>query len=61
MVTARKLRRYYRKRKYLKLANYFDMYVIFTYFAYHHLCCEFEPRSGEVYSIQRYGIKFISD
>ena len=28
--------------------------------AYHHLC-EFEPRSGEVYSIQHYVIKFVSD
>ena len=29
--------------------------------AYHHYCCEFEPRSGEVYSIQHYVIKFVSD
>jgi hypothetical protein len=29
--------------------------------AYHHLCCEFESRSGEVYSIQHYVIKFVSD
>jgi hypothetical protein len=28
--------------------------------AYHHRCCEFEPRSGEVYSIQHYVIKFVS-
>jgi len=27
----------------------------------HHQCCEFEPRSGEVYSIQHYVIKFVSD
>ena len=29
--------------------------------AYHHKCCEFEPYSGEVYSIQYYVIKFVSD
>ena len=29
--------------------------------AYHHLRCEFESRSGEVYSIQHYVIKFVSD
>jgi hypothetical protein len=29
--------------------------------AYHHLRCEFGPRSGEVYSIQNYVIKFVSD
>ena len=27
----------------------------------HHSCCEFESRSGEVYSIQHYVIKFDSD
>ena len=29
--------------------------------AYHHLSCEFEPRSCWVYSIQHYVIKFVSD
>ena len=29
--------------------------------AYLHKCCEFEPRSGEVYSMQHYLIKFVSD
>ena len=29
--------------------------------AYHHLSCEFESCSGEVYSIQHYVIKFVSD
>jgi hypothetical protein len=29
--------------------------------AYHNYRCEFESRSGEVYSIQHYGIKFASD
>ena len=29
--------------------------------AYYHYCCEFESRSGEVYSIQQYVIKFVSD
>jgi hypothetical protein len=29
--------------------------------AYHHKRCEFEPRSGEMYSIQYYEIKFVSD
>ena len=28
---------------------------------YHHERCEFEFRSGEVYSIQHYVIKFVSD
>jgi len=32
-----------------------------TISAYHHERCEFEPRSGEVYSIQYYVIKFVSD
>ena len=29
--------------------------------AYHHKRCEFESRSGDVYSIQHYVIKFVSD
>ena len=29
--------------------------------AYHHERCEFESRSGEVYSIQHYVIKIVSD
>ena len=29
--------------------------------AYYHFRCEFESRSGEVYSIQQYVIKFVSD
>ena len=29
--------------------------------AYHHQSCEFEPSSGEVYSIQHYVIQFVSD
>ena len=29
--------------------------------AYHHFWCEFEPGSGEVYSIQHHVIKFVSD
>ena len=29
--------------------------------AYHHWSCEFESCSGEVYSIQQYVIKFVSD
>ena len=33
----------------------------FAISAYHHLRYEFESCSGEVYSIQRYAIKFISD
>jgi hypothetical protein len=31
-----------------------------TISAYHHYRCEFEPRSGGVYSIQHYVIKFVS-
>jgi hypothetical protein len=29
--------------------------------AYHYLSCEFELRYGEVYSIQHYVIKYVSD
>ena len=29
--------------------------------AYRHWSCEFESRSGEVYSIHHYGIKFVSN
>jgi hypothetical protein len=29
--------------------------------AYQHWCCEFEPRSGEMYSILHYVIKFVSN
>jgi hypothetical protein len=29
--------------------------------AYHHLRCEFESRSAELYLIQHYVIKFVSD
>jgi hypothetical protein len=29
--------------------------------AYHHYICEFESRSGEVYSIQQYMMKCVSD
>ena len=28
--------------------------------AYHHWCCEFETRSGDVYSEQHYVINFVS-
>ena len=35
--------------------------MVFTISAFHHLCCEFESCSGEVYSIQHYVIKFVSD
>jgi hypothetical protein len=35
--------------------------TIYAIHAYHHECCEFKPRSGEVYSIQHYVIKFVSD
>jgi len=41
------------------------MVVVFTttyaFNVYHHWSCEFEPRSDEVYSIQHYVIKFVSD
>ena len=38
-----------------------DLSYIKIYRAYHHYRCEFESRSGEVYSIQHYVIKFFSD
>ena len=39
------------------------MVVGFTYAisAYHHLNCDFESRTGEVYPIQHYVIMFVSD
>ena len=35
--------------------------TIYAVSAYDHKRCEFEPHSGEVYSIQHYVIKFVSD
>ena len=35
--------------------------AIYAIGAYRHSRCEFNPRSGEVYSIQHYVIKFVSD
>ena len=35
--------------------------TIYAISAYHHLRCEFAPCSGEMYSIQHYVIKFVSD
>jgi hypothetical protein len=41
------------------------MVVTFTttcvFSSYHHYCCEFESRPGDVYSIQHYMIKIVSD
>ena len=39
----------------------FGFTTICAFSAYHHLCCEFEPLHGKVYSIQHYVIKFVSD
>ena len=51
--------------EYLVLSHSDSMVVGFitTYAisAYHHYRCEFESRSGEVYSIQHYVIKLVSD
>jgi hypothetical protein len=33
----------------------------YAFTAYHHLLCEFEYRSGEMYSIQHYVMMFASD
>ena len=35
--------------------------TIYAISAYHHQHCEYKPNSGEVYSIQHYVIKFVSD
>jgi hypothetical protein len=35
--------------------------ITYAISAYHHWRCEFESRSGKVYSIQHYMIKFVSD
>jgi hypothetical protein len=40
------------------IVGYLTTYAIS---AYHHYRCEFESSSGEVYSIQHYFIKFVSD
>ena len=37
------------------------IYTTYAISAYHHLRCEFESHPGEVYSIQHYVIKFVSD
>ncbi len=38
-----------------------ELITIYAISTYHHSRCELESRSGEVYSIQHYAIKFISD
>jgi hypothetical protein len=38
-----------------------EFITTFAISAYHHYSCEFEFRSGEVYLIQNYVIKFVSD
>jgi hypothetical protein len=35
--------------------------ITYAISAYHHWSCEFKSRSGKVYSIQHYVIKFVSD
>jgi hypothetical protein len=35
--------------------------ITYASIAYHHLSCEFEPIHGEMYLIQHYVIKFVSD
>jgi hypothetical protein len=39
----------------------FGFTITYAISAYHHKSCEFESRSGEVFSIQHYVIKFVSD
>jgi hypothetical protein len=39
----------------------FNRTSAFAVSAYHHYRCEFEPRSGDVYSIQRDVIKFVNE
>ena len=36
-------------------------YTTYVISAYHHCSCEFESRSGKVYLIQHYVIKFVVD
>jgi hypothetical protein len=43
---------------YFLVVGFITTYAISVY---HLQCCEFEPRSGEVNSIQHYVIKFVSD
>jgi hypothetical protein len=40
------------------IVGYITTYAIS---AYHHECCKFESHPGEVYLIQYYVIKFVSD
>jgi hypothetical protein len=40
---------------------FFSNETTYVISAYHHYHCEFEPCSGEVYSIRHYAIKFVSD
>jgi hypothetical protein len=54
------------QKKRRKKGGHYDHMVVgflttYVISASHHLCCEFESRSGEVYSIQCYVIKFVSD
>ena len=37
------------------------LWTTYAISVYHHWCCEFESRPGELYSIQHYVIKFVSD
>jgi hypothetical protein len=51
---------------YINLKGHHDCMVVgfittYEISAYHHYSCAFESRSGEVYSIQQYVMKFVSD
>ena len=41
--------------------NNLELNLECTQFISIYICCEFQPRSDEVYSIQHYVIKFVSD
>ena len=48
----------YRDRRDRIVAGFTTTYAVS---AYHHWCCEFESCSRELYSIQHYVIKYVSD
>jgi hypothetical protein len=37
------------------------IHIKYVFSTYHHWSCEFQSRSGDVYSVQHYVIKFVSD
>ena len=49
------------KNKKIKKIWYYGFITAYAISAYHHKCGVFQPSAGEVYLIQHYVIKFVSD